>query len=145
MKHLDIRTNLYYDPKDLYWLDIIGDIARVGMSPLVPESTGAFVAVQFNAAGNIARGASFGSTEAEKHVGQLKSPVSGTVLRFNENVRENPRLLNTDPYGEGWLMEIQLSNSAEEIPQLIHGESQVQAFFDDEVKKYEAKGWLAEN
>ncbi len=146
MEITDIRTDLRYDPKELYWIDVQGKIARIGMSPLVQESTGSFVAVQFAEAGKtLVPGASFGSTEAEKHVGQLKSPLSGVLLRCNPQVRENPRLINTDPYGAGWLAEIELTNTGAELPLLIQGEAAVRAFFESEIKKYQDKGWLAES
>ena len=140
-----LRTDLLYDPAALFWLDVRGNIARIGMSPLVQESTGSFVAVQLAAAGaTVAKGESFGSTEAEKHVGQLKAPVSGKLLRCNERVQETPRLINTDPYGEGWLVEIDMTNAAAELPQLVQGETEVKLFFEKEIKKYQDKGWLAE-
>lgn len=104
LKDINIRTDLQYDPKEQFWLDVQGNIARVGMTPLTQETTGSFVSVQFSQAGaQLAKGQSFGSIEAEKHVGHMKAPLSGTLLRYNEAVHENPRLVNTDPYGEGWL------------------------------------------
>ena len=142
---MDLRTDLRYDPATLYWLDVRGNTARVGISPLVQESTGSFVAVQFSVPGAaLTRGESFGSTEAEKHVGQLKAPVSGRLLRVNEAVTENPRLLNTDPYGEGWLAEFEMTNAGAELPLLVQGEAAVRTFFETEIKKYQDKGWLAE-
>lgn len=141
----DLRTDLLYDPAALFWLDVRGNIARIGMSPLVQETTGSFVAVQLAAAGTaLAKGESFGSTEAEKHVGQLKAPVSGKLLRCNEKVQEMPRLINTDPYGEGWLVEIEMTDAAKELPLLVQGAANVEAFFEKEIKKYQDKGWLAE-
>lgn len=146
MEQSTIRTDLRYDPETLYWVDVQGNTARVGMSPLVQESTGSFVAVQFSGPGTMVnRSGSFGSTEAEKHVGQLKAPVSGKLLRFNESVVENPRLLNTDPYGAGWLAEFDMSNAGEELPLLVQGAENVLAFFEAEEQRYKNKGWLAED
>lgn len=146
MHPFDLRTDLRYDPATLYWLDVRGNVARIGMPPLVQESTGSFVAVQlFPEGAEVRRGERFGSTEAEKHVGHLKAPVSGRLLRVNAQVQENPRLLNTDPYGAGWLVEIELSDAAAELPLLVQGEAEVRAFFEKEAQKYREKGWLAEN
>ncbi len=145
MNHSNIRTELRYDPETLYWVEVQGNTARVGMSPLVQESTGSFVAVQFSETGTtVNRGGSFGSTEAEKHVGQLKAPVSGKLLRVNEALVENPRLLNTDPYGAGWLAEFEMSDAAGELPLLVQGAGEVLAFFEAEEQRYKNKGWLAE-
>ena len=145
MKNETLRTDLRYDPATLYWIDIRGNTARVGLSPLVQESTGSFVAVQFSEVGTgVRKGGSFGSTEAEKHVGQLKAPVSGKLLRVNEALVENPRLLNTDPYGAGWLAEFEMSDADSELPLLVQGEAEVRAFFEAEEQKYKEKGWLAE-
>lgn len=146
MQAFDLRTDLRYDPANLFWLDVRGNIARIGMSPLVQESTGSFVAVQLLDEGAaVAKGERFGSTEAEKHVGHLKAPVSGKLLRVNAQVQETPRLINTDPYGAGWLAEFELTNAEAELPQLVFGETAVRAFFEKEAQKYREKGWLAEN
>ncbi|MCB9284020.1 MAG: glycine cleavage system protein H [Lewinellaceae bacterium] len=146
IKNLSIRTDLFYATEEGFWLDISGNIARIGMSPLVQESTGSFVAVRFEEEGaSFAKGQSFGSVEAEKHVGHLKMPVSGTIVAVNEKVLENPRLLNTDPYGSGWLAEIDLTNWDSEQSHLLSGEAEVEAWFETEIEKYEDKGWLAES
>ena len=146
IKNLTIRTDLFYATEEGYWLDINGNIARIGMSPLVQESTGSFVAVRFDGEGqSFSRGESFGSLEAEKHVGHLKMPVSGTVVAVNEKIVENPRLLNTDPYGLGWLAEIELTNWDLEKSNLLSGEQEIERWFEAEIEKYEDKGWLAES
>lgn len=146
IKNLSIRTDLFYATEEGFWLDVSGNTARIGMSPLVQESTGSFVAVRFEEEGaSFGKGQSFGSVEAEKHVGHLKMPVSGTVIAVNEKVVENPRLLNTDPYGNGWLAEIDMTNWEAERSQLLSGENEVEAWFEAEIEKYEDKGWLAES
>lgn len=143
--NFEVRTNLLYDPKEHFWLDIKGNIARIGMSSLVQETTGSFVAVQFEESGKrLTKSSSFGSIEAEKHVGHLKAPISGVILKTNAKVMENPRLINTDPYGEGWLVEIEMSHFEEEIKNLIQGEENIIAWFESELKKYDEKGWLAQ-
>ena len=146
IKQFAVRTDLWYATNDGIWLDISGNTARIGLSPLVQETTGSFVAVRFDAAGAPRnKGESYGSLEAEKHVGHLKMPVSGTITNINEKVAENPRLLNTDPYGKGWLVEIELSNWEAEKADLLSGETAVIAWFEAEIEKYEDKGWLAES
>ena len=141
----DVRTDLLYDPENHFWIDLKDDKAVIGMSPLIQETNGYFVAVQIQEAGTgIKKGDSFGSAEAEKHVGPLKTPLSGEILAVNASVTENPRLINTDPYGEGWLIEIALNNKDQEIESLIKGEEDIAIWFEAELKKFDEKGWIAQ-
>ena len=143
--NFNIRTDLWYDTDNGFWLDIVGKTARVGMNPLVQETSGSFVSIHIQDIGKeLESGQSFGSVEAEKHVGHLKAPVSGKVIAVNPKVLENPRLINTDPYGKGWLVEIEMSSPETEKNSLLSGHSEVTAWFETEIKKYEEKGWLAE-
>ena len=145
IKNHNIRTDVWYDTNEGYWLDIQDNIARIGMSPLVQETSGSFVAIKMNEVGAAhSKGESFGSVEAEKHVGFLKMPVSGTIKAVNEKVLENARLLNLDPYGKGWLIEIEMSQFETEQAELMKGEKKITAWFESEITKYEEKGWLAE-
>jgi glycine cleavage system H protein len=140
----DVDTGLFYDKKEHFWVKISGNTARVGMSPLIQETSGAFVAVQINDLDkDFTKGEAFGSIEAEKHVGPLKMPLSGKVLKINDEVIENPRLINYDPYGDGWIMEMELSNADAEVPELIFGDHNVVQWFESELKKFEDKGWIA--
>ena len=147
IKHVDIRTDISYDTDGGFWIDISGDIARIGMSPLVQETSGSFVAVRMSNIGSVMhKGESFGSVEAEKHVGQLHMPLSGKIVAVNEKVIENPRLLNTDPYGKGWLVELELdADGAKEAAGLLSGDENVKRWFREEIDRYEKKGWLAES
>ncbi len=141
----DVDTRLFYDAREHYWVKIEGNKARIGMSPLIQETSGAFVAVQMNGAGKtFARGESFGSIEAEKHVGPLKAPLSGKIIKINQAVVENPRLINYDPYNEGWLLEMELTNAENEVLDLIIGEENIVEWFKNELKKFEDKGWIAQ-
>ncbi|MDH5366218.1 MAG: glycine cleavage system protein H [Cyclobacteriaceae bacterium] len=141
----EINQNYYYDADSHFWVDLNGSEARIGMSPLVQETSGSFVAVVFDGLDTeVKRGQSFGNIEAEKHVGPLNAPVSGVVTEINEKVQENPRLINTDPYGEGWLVKLKLTNKDEEIPKLIFGDDDIVSWFKSELKKFEDKGWIAQ-
>lgn len=145
IKNFNIRTDVYYDTAEGYWIDVKGNTARIGMSPLVQETSGSFVAIGINKIGTShAKGSSYGSVEAEKHVGHLKMSVSGKITAVNEKVLANPRLINTDPYGKGWLVEVEMSNFQAEKGDLLGGESKIVAWFTAEINKYEEKGWLAE-
>ena len=140
-----VDTGLYYDPKEHFWIKISDDHARIGMSPLIQETSGAFVAIQMNSQEmNLNKGESFGTIEAEKHVGPLKVPLTGKITNINSDVIENPRLINYDPYGDGWLIEIELTNAANEVPELICGEQKIIEWFKSELKKFDDKGWIAQ-
>lgn len=147
MKQIDkyqVRTDLYYDPVNHFWLDINGNSAVIGMSPLIQETSGSFVAIQMLSVGKIFnQQENIGSVEAEKHVGPLKAPVSGKVLTVNEEVIKTPRLINESPYEDGWLMEIELTNS-KEVDSLISGEDAITEWFKAELKKFDEKGWIAQ-
>jgi len=140
-----VDTGLYYDPKEHFWIKISDDHARIGMSPLIQETSGAFVAIQMNSQEmNLSKGESFGTIEAEKHVGPLKIPLTGKITNINDDVIENPRLINYDPYGDGWLIEIELKNAANEVSELIYGEQKIIEWFKSELKKFDDKGWIAQ-
>jgi len=141
----NVDTGLYYDPKEHFWIKISGDHARIGMSPLIQESSGAFVAIQMNSEEiELNKGESFGTIEAEKHVGPLKIPLTGKIININADVIENPRLINYDPYGDGWLIEMELSDAAVEVPELVFGEQNIIEWFKSELKKFDDKGWIAQ-
>lgn len=141
----EINNSYYYDADTHFWLDLDEDEARIGMSPLVQETSGSFVAIVFEGINSeVKKGANFGSIEAEKHVGPLNAPVSGIITEFNELVVENPRLINTDPYGDGWLIKLKMTNKDADIPKLIFGNDNVVSWFKSELKKFEDKGWIAQ-
>ena len=141
----EVDTGLFYDANEHFWLKISDNKARVGMSPLIQETSGAFVAVQMNALDKeFTKGEAFGSIEAEKHVGPLKMPLSGKVISVNQEIIENPRLINYDPYGDGWIMDMELTNADAEVSELIFGDHKVVKWFESELKKFEEKGWIAQ-
>ena len=141
----DVDTGLYYDPKEHFWIKISDNHAQIGMSPLIQETSGAFVAIQMNSPEmQLNKGDSFGTIEAEKHVGPLKIPLTGKITNINDHVVENPRLINYDPYGDGWLIEMELTNYDTEVPELIYGEQNIIEWFESELKKFDDKGWIAQ-
>ena len=140
----EIRENLHYDSNTHFWLDVSGNSAVIGMSPLIQETSGSFVAIQLAKQGtSFKKGESIGTVEAEKHVGPLKAPLSGTVRLVNEAVINNPRLINEEPYDAGWMMEIDLSDVSE-VAALISGEKNIKEWFESELKKFDDKGWIAQ-
>jgi glycine cleavage system H protein len=142
----NVDTGLYYDPKEHFWIKISDNNARIGLSPLIQETSGAFVAIQISTPDTkLSKGESFGTIEAEKHVGPLKIPLTGKITNINDNVIENPRLINYDPYGDGWLIEMELTKTDTELSELINGENNVIQWFESELKKFDDKGWIAQS
>lgn len=140
----EIKTDLFYEPVNHFWVDVKDNTAVVGMSPLIQEINGSFVAIQIDQSGNnIRKNYSMGSVEAEKHVGQLRAPLTGRILLVNENVLENPRLVNDDPYGEGWLLEMEIENP-KELKDLLSGEERITQWVEGEIERFNKKGWIAQ-
>jgi glycine cleavage system H protein len=92
------------------WVLIDGESARVGITDLAQDALGNIVHVQLPAVGQSVRsGASVVEVESSKSVSEIYSPVSGSVVLVNESLSTEPGLVNTDPYGSGWLYEVQMS------------------------------------
>jgi glycine cleavage system H protein len=114
--------------KDHEWIRIEGDIAVVGITEYAQDALGDIVYVDIPTLGQaVEKGEVFGSVEAVKTVSDLYLPMDGTILELNTALEASPELVNSDPYGEGWMVRIQLSNlddttellSAEEYSALI--------------------------
>ncbi len=100
--------------KDHEWIKVDGETATVGITDFAQHELGDIVYIDINAMGNeVAEGAVFGTVEAVKTVSDLFMPVNGTVLEVNPKLDANPELVNTDPYGDGWMVKISLKDVAE--------------------------------
>jgi len=100
--------------RDHEWVAIDGTRARVGITDYAQDALGDVVYVQLPAVGaSAAAGACFGEVESTKSVSDIYSPLSGTVSAVNEALDSSPDLLNRDPYGEGWICEIEFTDPAE--------------------------------
>ncbi|HWD62480.1 MAG TPA: glycine cleavage system protein GcvH [Humibacter sp.] len=95
------------------WVLLDGDIATVGITDYAAEKLGDVVFVDLPAVGSdAAEGAVVGEIESTKSVGELFAPVSGEVVEINDAVVDSPELVNTDPFGEGWLVKVRVSDVA---------------------------------
>ena len=100
--------------KDHEWLRIEGNEAYVGITHFAQSELGDIVFVDVDTEGeSLEKEEVFGSVEAVKTVSDLFMPVNGEVLEFNENLEDNPELINSDPYGEGWIIKVSISDSSE--------------------------------
>jgi glycine cleavage system H protein len=107
-------------PKDLKytneheWIRLDGNVATVGITAFAAEQLGDVVAVELPEEGDeVIRGEVFGTVESVKAVSDLFSPVSGVVARVNTPLNDSPEYVNEDPYDEGWMIEIELSDTDE--------------------------------
>jgi glycine cleavage system H protein len=93
------------------WIKIDGDVAVVGITDFAQGELGDIVFVEVESIGkNIAKDGVFGTVEAVKTVSDLFLPVTGEVVEFNTALNNNPELINTDPYGEGWVIKMKPSD-----------------------------------
>jgi glycine cleavage system H protein len=96
--------------KDHEWVRVEGDTAVIGITDFAQGELGDIVYVEVETIGeSLDQEAVFGTVEAVKTVSDLFMPVSGAVLEFNKNLDRQPELVNTDPYGAGWMVKVQLS------------------------------------
>ncbi|BBY15849.1 glycine cleavage system protein GcvH [Mycolicibacterium litorale] len=105
----DIPAELYYTDEHEWVLRTGDDTLRVGITDYAQSALGDVVFVQLPEVGaELAAGDSFGEVESTKSVSDLYAPVSAKVLAVNANLEGSPDLVNSDPYGEGWLVDLQL-------------------------------------
>ncbi|MBI3092328.1 MAG: glycine cleavage system protein GcvH [Candidatus Tectomicrobia bacterium] len=101
------------------WARVQNGEATVGITDFAQDELGDVVYVELPAVGSeVAAEATFGVVESVKAVSDLYAPVSGTVVRINEALQEKPELVNTSPYGEGWMIVVRMSRP-EELEQLL--------------------------
>ncbi len=110
---MNIKKDLYYT-KEHEWVRVEGETATVGITDFAQGELGDVVFVEFPETGSeAAQFAPFGTIEAVKTVADLFSPVSGKVLEINEDLEDHPEKVNADPYGDGWMVKIKLSQPDE--------------------------------
>ncbi len=117
---MNIPKNLKYTDNH-EWVRIEGEEAFVGITDFAQGELGDIVFVEVETVGEeIEKGEAFGTIEAVKTVSDMYMPVSGEVLEFNTKLEDTPELINSDPYGEGWIIKISLKDSSEADDLLSH-------------------------
>ena len=110
---MNIPVSLKYT-KDHEWVALDGDVATVGITDFAQSELGDIVFVDIPTVGEtLAQGEKFGDIEAVKTVAEAYMPMSGEVLEQNEELEAAPELVNTDPYGQGWMIKIKCSDLSE--------------------------------
>lgn len=127
---MNIPENLKYT-REHEWLRVEGDEAYIGITDFAQSELGEIVYVEVDTVGDtISKDEIFGTVEAVKTTSDLYMPVSGEILEFNNQLDEadgdNPGLINSDPYGEGWIVKIKITNTAE-LDDLLNPEEYAEA------------------
>ncbi|MFT4833533.1 MAG: glycine cleavage system H protein [Marinoscillum sp.] len=124
---MNVPGNLRYT-EDHEWVLLEGDVATIGITDFAQGELGDIVYVEIETEGEDLKSSDvFGTVEAVKTVSDLFMPVSGEVLEINPNLESNPEVINSDPYGEGWMIKVKVSGgtdsllSAEAYTELIGG------------------------
>ncbi|MBB6110410.1 glycine cleavage system protein GcvH [Mucilaginibacter lappiensis] len=100
--------------KDHEWVKVEGNVATIGITEFAQRELGDIVFVDIPTVGKaLEQEETFGTVEAVKTVSDLFMPITGTVTEFNSALEGEPELVNTDPYGEGWMVKITITNASE--------------------------------
>jgi glycine cleavage system H protein len=100
--------------KDHEWIKLDGNIATIGITDFAQSELGDIVYLDINTVGkSLAAEAVFGTVEAVKTVSDLFLPMAGTILEVNPALTSNPELVNSDPYGAGWMVKVTVNNAAD--------------------------------
>jgi glycine cleavage system H protein len=119
---MNIPENLKYT-KDHEWAKIEGDIATVGITDFAQKELGDIVFVEIETVGEtLEREVTFGTVEAVKTVSDLFMPLSGEIIEKNEGLDDSPESINKDPYGEGWMIKIKITDLSE-LDELLDAEA----------------------
>ena len=107
---MNIPDELKYS-KDHEWIRLSGSIARVGITDYAQDALGDVVFVQLPESGKeVLVGHSCSEVESTKSVSDIYVPISGSICNVNTQLSDSPNLINSDPYGDGWIMEIEVSD-----------------------------------
>nr|WP_322625704.1 glycine cleavage system protein GcvH [uncultured Flavobacterium sp.] len=123
---MNIPAELKYT-KDHEWVKVDGDVATVGITDFAQKELGDIVYVEVDTLDQtLDKDEVFGTVEAVKTVSDLFLPLTGEIIEFNEELESNPELVNSDPYGAGWMVKIKIADASE-----------IETLFDSEQYKNE--------
>ncbi len=112
---MNVPADLKYT-RDHEWIRIEGDTATIGITDFAQGELGDIVYVEVETVGeSLNTGDVFGTVEAVKTVSDLFMPVSGEILEFNDSLESNPEVINSDPYGGGWMIKVKLSDQGDNL------------------------------
>jgi glycine cleavage system H protein len=135
VKNYDLPDDLYHH-KEHMWVRPDGDVAVVGLNDFAQKLAGEIQFVELpDVDDEVSADEVVGTIETGKWVGKLYAPVSGDVAEVNEDVDDDPSLINSDPYGDGWLFKIRMSDRTE-LENLMRGQDAV-AWLEAEIAKHD--------
>lgn len=119
---MNTPDNLKYT-KDHEWIEIDGDTATIGITDFAQSELGDIVYVEVETVGEtLDRDEVFGTVEAVKTVSDLYLPLTGEILEFNEDLEDEPEMVNEEPYGKGWMVKMKIANQ-DEVKELMDAEA----------------------
>ena len=133
----EFPDGLYYDREHL-WIGVEGNVVTIGLSQFGQDLAGEIVYVEAPRVGReVAKDEPFMSMESGKWVGRIKAPVAGKIAGVNEELEWESQSVNEDPYGEGWLAKLELSNATDLDDLMRSDSSEFAAFIAEERAKYD--------
>jgi len=131
----NMPDDLYYE-ENHFWVKPEGDILIMGMDDFAQTMAGEIVYIQLPDEGKkLKKGKKFAKIESGKWLGKVYAPVNGELIAVNEELEDNPGLINDDCYGKGWMFKIKLDDMSE-LEQLIHGSEAVEKWLRADIEKY---------
>ncbi|MFO7985771.1 MAG: glycine cleavage system protein GcvH [Desulfatiglandaceae bacterium] len=141
IKGYNMPDELYYH-EEHSWARVDGKKVTVGMTDMFQKEAGDIVFVDLpEEEDDVEQGETCGKIQSRKWIGKLVAPVSGEIAEINEDLEEDTSLINSDPYGKGWILVIEAEDEddlADELENLIHGDA-MGDFIDKEIEKTEAE------
>jgi glycine cleavage system H protein len=137
IKGYNMPDELYYN-QDHSWARVDGTKVTVGMTDFFQQEASDIVFVDLpEEEDEVSQGEICGKIQSRKWIGNLVAPISGEIVEINEDLEDEPELINSDPYGKGWILVIEAGDDLEsELENLIQGDALV-SFLEEEIKKAE--------
>ena len=136
IKGYNMPDELYYHEEDS-WARVDGDKVTIGMTDFFQKEAGDVVFVDLpDEEDEVEQGEVCGKIQSRKWIGKLVAPVSGEIVEINEDLEDDTSLINSDPYGEGWILVIEASDLDADLGNLIHGDA-VADFIDRQIQTAE--------
>jgi len=136
IKGYNMPDELYYH-EEHSWARVDGEKVTVGMTDFFQKEAGDVVFVDLpEEEEEVSQGEVCGKIQSRKWIGKLVAPVSGEIVEINEDLEEDTSLINSDPYGDGWILVIEADDLGAELENLIHGDAVVD-FIEKEIKRAE--------
>ena len=137
VEEYEMPDELYYH-KEHMWAKVEGNKVKVGLNDFSQKLAGEISYIEMPEEGDeVKQDEAVGSYETGKWLGKLYAPLSGKIISINEEAEDDPTLVNKDPYGEGWLFEMEMSDPAE-LDNLMKGEKAI-SWLKEEIKKHAKK------